>query len=107
MNEEKEQNRVLREQDELARLLHNRKIREQRKRTRQQRTLEWARKKPAMGTLSIRGLDNSALVKAVAGRFKSSRIRKVIISNAHGSSTTKVFYNPALTNPALKIGNTP
>lgn len=76
--QEKEQNRFLREQDELARLLHNRKIREERKKVRQQRTLERARKKPALETPSIMGLGNSALVKAAAERFKSPRIRKIL-----------------------------
>jgi hypothetical protein len=82
MNEEKEDNPMLREQDKPTRLLYDRKIREQRKKTRQQRTLDRARKEPALETPSIPGLGNSTLVKAIAGRFKSSGIREVLISNA-------------------------
>jgi len=79
-NQEKAQNRFLREQGELAHLLRNRKIRHERKKMRQQRTLERARKKPALETPSIHGLGNSALVKAAAERFKSPRIRKILFS---------------------------
>jgi len=85
--QERAANRVLRQQDELARLLHNQQIREERKKKRQQRTLERARKKPALETPSIMGLGNSELVKAAGERFKSLRIG-TILSNAVVENTS-------------------
>ena len=59
--EEKEENRVEREQQELAIMLHNRKLREQRKETKRHGTLERARQGITWETRTIRGLDNQSL----------------------------------------------
>jgi hypothetical protein len=62
--EEKEKNRVEREQEELTILLHNRKMRVERKEKKRQGTLERARPRTAWEFPIIQGLGNQALVKA-------------------------------------------
>jgi hypothetical protein len=61
--EEKIQNWVQREQEELAILLHARKIKAQRKENKRLGTLARARPKPVWEVPSIQGLGNQALVK--------------------------------------------
>lgn len=69
MQEEKEQSRVQREQRELARLIHNRNIREERLKRKRRQTLERSQKKKSTWEApSIRRLGNSALLTKIAVR---------------------------------------
>jgi hypothetical protein len=87
--EEKEENRVERAQQELAIMLHNRKLREQRKETKRHGTLERARQGITWETRTIRGLDNQSLDRKVSGRANESSMEQVTAGSSSGGTESQ------------------
>jgi hypothetical protein len=79
--EVKEQNRVEREQDELAIILHNQKIREERKKRRQEATAARGPQRPAFEAPAIQGLGNQTLIKRAKWETNATTIERVVVGN--------------------------
>jgi hypothetical protein len=100
--EEPVQNRVEREQKELAILLHNRKMREERKEKKRRGTLERARPRVAWEFPTIQRLGNQALVKE--SDDKDGPTSQATFGNAsEGGAHPRVGVKQVIIKPA-KIG---